>query len=190
MILLKSSKSKHQVVHEQKFKDLLSSTCVFNGDYWVVLTAVDSVLYSFGPFTIMFITNFTIAFKFMRAKCRNNQSNSTESTNQALVKSATRGTKLVVAVSVTFLLLTSPTAGNIQQISGTVLLPNNPLYRALMNITQYLNHSINGILYILVGSRFRKELLKIFSSKKRPEGLSCSHSVKNISLNTISGSSN
>ena len=27
MILTKSSKSKHQVVHEQKFKDLLSSTC-------------------------------------------------------------------------------------------------------------------------------------------------------------------
>ena len=26
-ILTKSSKSKHQVVHEQKFKDLLSSTC-------------------------------------------------------------------------------------------------------------------------------------------------------------------
>ena len=27
LILLKSSKSKHQVVHQQKFKDLLSSTC-------------------------------------------------------------------------------------------------------------------------------------------------------------------
>ena len=27
LILTKSSKSKHQVVHEQKFKDLLSSTC-------------------------------------------------------------------------------------------------------------------------------------------------------------------
>ena len=27
LILNKSSKSKHQVVHEQKFKDLLSSTC-------------------------------------------------------------------------------------------------------------------------------------------------------------------
>ena len=27
LILLKSFKSKHQVVHEQKFKDLLSSTC-------------------------------------------------------------------------------------------------------------------------------------------------------------------
>ena len=27
LILTKSSKSKHQVVHEQKFKDLLSGTC-------------------------------------------------------------------------------------------------------------------------------------------------------------------
>ena len=27
LVLLKSSKSKHQVVHEQKFKDLQSSTC-------------------------------------------------------------------------------------------------------------------------------------------------------------------
>ena len=27
LILTRSSKSKHQVVHEQKFKDLLSSTC-------------------------------------------------------------------------------------------------------------------------------------------------------------------
>ena len=27
LVLLKSSKSKHQVVHEQKFEDLLSSTC-------------------------------------------------------------------------------------------------------------------------------------------------------------------
>ena len=27
LIIVKSSKSKHQVVHEQNFKDLLSSTC-------------------------------------------------------------------------------------------------------------------------------------------------------------------
>ena len=30
LILTKSSKSKHQVVHEQKFKDLLSSSCQVN----------------------------------------------------------------------------------------------------------------------------------------------------------------
>ena len=32
LILTKSSKSKHQVVHEQKFKDLLSSTCQVSGE--------------------------------------------------------------------------------------------------------------------------------------------------------------
>ena len=73
---------------------------VFGGDYWVIITAIDSVLhssgrqicrikgshnnkvilyainsvlYSFGPFTIMLITNFAIAFKFMRAKCYQNK---------------------------------------------------------------------------------------------------------------------
>ena len=53
----------------------------------------------------MFVTNFAIVLRFLGAKCKSSQSNSTESTNQALAKSA-----MVVTVSVTFLLLTSPTA--------------------------------------------------------------------------------
>ena len=68
--------------------------------------AVDSILYSFVPFALMIVVNFAIAFKFMRAKCKRYF---TESTNQALSKSATRGTAMVVTVSVTFLLLTAPT---------------------------------------------------------------------------------
>ena len=161
--------------------------CRIKGDYQVILYAIDSVLYSFGPFTFMLITNFAIVFKFMRAEC--NQNNSSESTNQALAKSATRGTAMVVTVSITFLLLTAPTAVNIQQSNGTYF-SYNPLYRAFMNLTQYLNHSINGVLYIIVGSRFRKELLNIFGHKERPEGLSCSQSVKNISLSDNSESRN
>ena len=153
-------------------------------DYKVILYAISSVLYSFGPFTFMLITNFAIVFKFMKAKC--NQDNSSESTNQALSKSATRGTAMVVTVSITFLLLTAPTAVNLRKSNNTQLV-NNPLYRTFMNLTQYLNHSINGVLYIIVGSRFRKELLNIFSRKERPEGLSFSHSVKTTSLSSISG---
>ena len=61
-------------------------------------------------FVLMFITNFAIVFKFMRAKCENSQCNSSQSTNQALVKVATKGTAMVVTVSVTFILLTAPTA--------------------------------------------------------------------------------
>ena len=55
--------------------------CVYTHNSWGIVVPVDSVLYSFGPFALMFITNFAIVLKFIRAKC---QSNSTESTNQAL----------------------------------------------------------------------------------------------------------
>ena len=162
--------------------------CLFNGVYlYVTLQAINSVLYSFGPFTIMSITNFAIVFKFLRAKC--NKNNSSESTNPALAKSATRGTSMVVTVSVTFLLLTSPSALSIPQTNGDRL-SNIPLYRAFMNLTQYLNHSINCLLYIIFGSKFRNEFLKIFSCKERPEGLSSSQPLKNTSRNNISGSRN
>ena len=157
----------------------------FNRNVELILDNVDSALYSFGPFILMFITNSAIVFKFMKAKCK---SNSTESTNQALVKSATRGTAMVVTVSITFLILTAPTAMHMILLRWYNLAYKFPLYRAFINLTQYLNHSINGVLYCIVGSRFRKELLKIFCRKKRPEVGSSSSSINNTGLVTISGS--
>ena len=113
--------------------------CIFALDFWEIVFAVDSVLYSFLPFILMFITYFAIVLKFMTAKCK---SNSTESTNQALTKSATRGTAMVVTVSVTFLILTTPTAVY-SALPHVIQIPI--LYFVFMNLTQYLNHSINGI---------------------------------------------
>ena len=65
--------------------------CEFQVTHTDTLEFVDSILYSFGPFILMLITNFAIIFKFIRAKCKSKQINSTESTSQALQKSATRG---------------------------------------------------------------------------------------------------
>ena len=65
--------------------------CGVVGNDKIMLDAVDSALYSFGPFVLMFTTNFAIVSKLMRAKCESNHSSSTESTQQALSKSATRG---------------------------------------------------------------------------------------------------
>ena len=163
-------------------------TCVYIVDIRGALDIVDSILYSFGPFafTFMFITNFAIVFKFLRAKCI---SNSTESTDQALSKSATRGTAMVVTVSVTFLLLTSPTAVAYAR-SFIIRLEDVPSYRVFMNFTQYLNHSINGLLYIIVGSRFRSELLKILCRKERPDAIFPTQSQNNTSLTSISRSRN
>ena len=161
-------------------------TCVYTDDMSGALDILDSILYSFGPFTFMFITNFAIVFKFIRSKF-NSRSNSTESTNQALFKAATRGTTMVVTVSVTFLLLTTPTAVA-YAFSFTIRLNNIPSYRVFQNLTQYLNHSINGLLYIIVGSRFRNELLKILCRKERPNAVSFTQSKNSESLTSISGS--
>ena len=141
-----------------------------------IINVVDSSLYSFGPFALMFITNFALVFKFMRVKCKLNQSYSTESTDQALAKSATRGTAMVITVSVTFLILTAP-GGLSMALWPGIKLSNNLAYGVIENFTQYLNHSINGLLYCILGSRFRKELLKLICVKKRPDDTSASHSV-------------
>ena len=152
------------------------------GKYRVVLDVADSVLYSFGPFTLICITNSAIAFKFMSSKCRRSQNNFTESTNQALTKSATRGTAMVVTVSVTFLLLTAPT-GVDDALTPIMQLGTNPLYTAFMNITQYIKHSINAVLYIIVGSKFRRELFNLFQHKQTPTV----YSVNRTTVTSLNG---
>ena len=124
---------------------------VYNVDFKVIsiLIFLDSVPYSFGPFLLMFVTNFAIVLKFMSGKCK---SNSTESTSQALSKSATRGAVMVVTVSVTFLILTAPNAVYMA-LMFVIQESDKPMYVVFMNVTQYLNHSINGVLYIIVGSQ-------------------------------------
>ena len=143
--------------------------CGVVGNSKVMLDAVDSALYSFGPFVLMLITNFAIVFIFLKAKCKSN--NLTESTNQALAKSATRGTAMVVTVSLTFLLLTA-LVGVDNALSSIVVLEEKPLFEAFSNATQYLNHSINGVLYCVVGSRFRKELFQLFVRKQTTDSSS------------------
>ena len=137
--------------------------CFLLHSWFYVLEIIDSVLYSFLPFSIMFLTNGAIIFKFMKAKC-NSRNNSTQSTNQALSKAATRGTAMVV--SVTFIILTAPTAIDVRGIyKGDYFTDEVPYYRVIRTFTQYLNHSINGLLYCIVGTRFRREFLNLLWRK-------------------------
>ena len=131
------------------------------------------------------ITNFAIVLKFMTAKCQSNQTNSTESINQALQKAATRGTAMVVTVSVTFLILTAPGGLN-YAIRPLIHLSTVPEYRIFMNITTYLNHSINGVLYCIVGTRFRRELFKLFCRNDRETSFSSFSSGNSTRVSNIS----
>ena len=146
------------------------------------LDKVDSIIYSFGTFTIMFLVNFAIIVKFMKVKCENVMQSSTESTSQALNKYASRRTAMVVTVSITFITLTAPVS--IDQVTGRKFTPN-PLYYAFMTSMQYLNHSINGVIYCIVGTKFREKLFNIFKCHRKTSGVNYQRSIKGVSAVTM-----
>ena len=101
----------------------------------------------------MAFTNFVIIYKVVTVKWRNRQGN-TASTSQALSKSATRGTAMLLTISFAFIFLTSPI------MVANAIWPNSTIpvliFKSLL-VIQYLNYGINGILYCIVRSRFRNE---------------------------------
>ena len=113
----------------------------------------------------MISADFAIIYKFIKAKLKTNQGG-TESTEQALSKSGTRGTAMLLTVSFAFIILTGPIA--FLQITT---FPNvSVLTYTIFLILQYTNHGINGFLYSASGTRFRNELKNTLScgSKNRP----------------------
>ena len=102
----------------------------------------------------MFIANVAIMYKFIKAKRLSSSCNSTESTSQALNKYALKGTAMVVVVTVIFIILTLPAGFN-------DVYRQYPVFDLSWSVMQYLNSSINGILYCIVGSKFRQELFKL-----------------------------
>ena len=152
--------------------------------YKMIHSRIDAVLYSFAPFTVMVLANTAIIFKLLAAKLRSKR-NGTESTCQALSKSAVKGTTMLT-VSMMFIILTAPVA-----ISVSVWKEIPPLLYAIMETMRYTNHSINGVLYCASGSRFRAELLKTFPFKRcvnhNLNHLSISNSSSNVSVTNTSG---
>ena len=129
--------------------------------YVLDFSKMDGVLYSFGPFIIMALTNIAIIFKFIRAKMASKHGG-TESTNQALSNVAMRGTAILIIVTMTFIILTAPA-----QITFSITSNIHPLLEPFLYISLALNHSINGFLYMIVGSKFRKELIDTLCCNRR-----------------------
>ena len=125
--------------------------------YLDILWQIDSTFYSFAPFTIMIIVNCMIIFKFMMTKWQNRRGG-TESVSQALSKSAVKGTVMLLTVSTAFIILTGPYAIGYGVYGNDI----PPMLYGPVILLQYLNHSINAVLYCITGSRFRHELMKVF----------------------------
>ena len=122
-----------------------------------------AITYSFGPFIIMIIVNFAIIYKFAVAKW-NDLHGVSGSTDQAMSKSAVKGTTMLLTVSFAFIILTGPTAA-VQAIFQTP----PPVIMAIVSPLQNSNNAINSVLYCMSGSRFREELINTVCCKKRLE---------------------
>ena len=130
-----------------------SNYCYYSEWYVLIYNRIDSVLYSFGPFVIMGLTNTAIIYKFIKAKLAVKRG--TESTNQALSKTAMRGTAVLITVSLTFIILTGP----VSIFYVIVKTSTDPVVYVAFHIPKTLNHGINGLMYCIVGSRFRQEVI-------------------------------
>ena len=141
-----------------------SDSCLYtevSESYVLIYNRIDSIIYSFGPFAIMGLTNICIIYKFMKAKMALKRGS--ESTNQALSKSAMRGTAILITVSLTFIILTGPSSIYFSAVKDNTDL----IVHALLHIPKTLNHGINSVMYCIVGSKFRRELVKLICCRKK-----------------------
>ena len=131
-----------------------SGSCYFKAPVIFLDAKVIPILYSFGPFAIMLIFNFAIICKLTVAKWRNTPGVS-GSINQAMSKSAVRGTAMLLTVSFAFIILTGPFA--IALTTARKIASNIDI---ILRSLAMLNYAINSVLYCISGSRFRNELKK------------------------------
>ena len=155
-----------------------SEMCEFADDYYWIFSYVDFALYTLVPFIIMCVANSLIIYKLGMSKYKSRFGNS-QAINQALSKSSLKGVTMLVAVSLTFLILTLP----ICLVSVGIL--SSVLTETLAILLSFLNHSINGFVYCIFGSMFRKELFKLLC-KCRQNKVDVTASDSNSGGNTVS----
>ena len=123
--------------------------CVFVGvpeDYETTYYLIGTFLYSYILICIIVTANCLIIVKFMMAKWKKRHGG-TGSVSQALSKSAIKGTVMLLFVSLAFIILTGPIA-----ITYSYIIDDPPIIVYGMTVLfQYLNHSLNGVLYCLSG---------------------------------------
>ena len=137
---------------------------------------MDTILISLAPAVIMALANAAIICKLMVIKHKG-----TSRANESVSKSSTRGSVMVVTVSLAFIILTSPRAVDSVLELG---ISTYPFGGVLVTSMQYLNHSINGILYCIFGRKFRQELLKLIPFCRNSTTHSNSSSMSSVITDT------
>ena len=112
----------------------------------------------------------------------------TESTNQAVSKAAMKGTAMLITVSLVFIFLMGPEAVCRFYVIYAPQYFLHCLLFGFVSLMEYLNHSINGFMYCIVGARFRNELLDILCCRKirsRRDRTKVSRDSRNVSSPSV-----
>ena len=139
----------------------------FDGDVCIMtkhsgfVLLMDTVFYALLPIVVMILANAAIIYKLMYIKYKG-----ISHTNESVSKSSTRGSIMVVTVSLAFIILTSPRA--VDNAVGFEL-SANPFGGIFVVSMQYLNQSINGILYCILGRNSEKNCPRSFLAVTRRE---------------------
>ena len=138
---------------------------------------IHTISYSLVPFGFMLIANTAIIYKLMYIKYKG-----ISHTNESVSKSSSRGSVMVVTVSLAFIILTSP-----RSVDSAIKfkLSTHPFGSFSIVFMQYLNHSINGILYCIFGQKFRNELSKAMLCFKKNRMKNSSASIITNTSDTI-----
>lgn len=142
---------------------------------------VDTVLYSFAPYILLFNLNFWIIRQVLSAKkCRTQLQNCTSGRNNHLQKQlpsegCIKLTIMLLAVSFAFIITTFPV--NVYLIIGSLwrqdekmglqLLARQALISKITELLMYINHCINFYLYCATGKKFRKHMEKLVCKFKK-----------------------
>ncbi len=121
--------------------------------YFDFYDVFDHVAYSLLPCMLIFILNIAIIVRLILARTSSAESVKTSS----LSKTAVSTTIMLLSVSVTFTLLTMPSA-----VHYFYTLHRDAIYefRIVTVFFYYTNHSCNAIMYFLLSPRFRQEVGK------------------------------
>ena len=157
-----------------------------NKIYQTISLIAHTVFYAYLPATLMIIFNLAIVVKLCRTKSEMGATGKTAS------KIAKQGTIMLLAVTCVFILLVAPT--NIYwHSSGSIenAFLKNPLSFVITTLLQASNHSINSLIYMLSGSKYRENVRKVLKcGKNRVESWTGSDSGTTYRTNEVNGNDN
>ncbi len=130
----------------------------------------ESFCYSFIPCALLLILNSSIIIKLIKAKVKVGRDG--DMSQNSLSKTTVSTLIMLLSVSLAFMFLTIPP--QVTWVLKELKFEISPFVQEMTMMCYYLNHSLNAVLYTVVGPKFRREMLKMMFPCKKKVGANSS----------------